>query len=164
MLRRVLSKANLIAVRNQLLPRSLLWQHPSTRLHSSNSLRAESCKSADDVIRSYDRTWLRENCHCPQCYNHSTQQRTVMFYELKPEAKTISKVEQTPSGDSITIHWQDGHMTAYSLTWLANNSYPGPVDAVERRLWKGAELKVDDLDRVPSETFLNEEAGVKRLI
>ncbi len=135
-----------------------------TRVGYSAVHRRDSNNDPVDVIKSYDRTWLRENCRCPECYSHVTSQRKLALFDLRPEQKTVSHVNMAPSGDKIVVNWQDGHVSEYDPEWLSKTSYPGERDAVERQLWDGATIRSRNLEPVPAEEVTNQEEGLKKVI
>ena len=135
-----------------------------TRVGYSAVHRRDSNNDPVDVIKSYDRTWLRENCRCPECYSHVTSQRKLALFDLRPEQKTVSHVNMAPSGDKIVVNWQDGHVSEYDPEWLSKTSYPGERDEVERELWDGATMRSRNLEPIPAEEVTTQEEGLKKVI
>jgi len=68
----------------------------------------------------YHHFWLRDNCRCASCRHPVTSQRLTDTLGISTDIEPFS-VRQ--SGDSLQIHWQDGHVTTYTFEWLASNSY-----------------------------------------
>ena len=68
----------------------------------------------------YHHFWLRDNCRCVSCQHPVTSQRLTDTLGISADIEP-SSVRQ--AGDSLQIHWQDGHVSTYTFEWLASNSY-----------------------------------------
>ena len=64
----------------------------------------------------YNATWMRDND--PIRRDLRTGERLVSVTDLPAESKMRS-AEASPPGH-ITVHWEDGHTSVYSLIWLKN--------------------------------------------
>jgi len=104
------------------------------------------------VEEEYPWVWLRDSCPCPLCYDPLSQSRIINLTEwdlnIKPAAvKTLNS--------EIEITWEDGHVSVFSLDWLAARSFRRENRERFRRsvsqpqvLW-GREL----LDNVPTADY-----------
>ena len=68
----------------------------------------------------YHYFWLRDNCRCAACLHPVTNQRLVDTLDIPADIEP-SSVNQ--AGDSLQVHWQDGHESTFTFEWLASNSY-----------------------------------------
>ena len=86
----------------------------------------------------YHHFWLRDNCRCASCQHPVTSQRLTDTLGISADIEP-SSVRQ--AGDSLQIHWQDGHVSTYTFEWLASNSYHlgdgvrGEPDLPHPRIW-----------------------------
>lgn len=115
-------------VRNGLLVARLLRQcRPFSIAAIQESVTEVSLnKRTVSVVRrsgkkdEYHHFWLRDNCRCASCQHPVTSQRLTDTLGISADIEP-SSVRQT--GDSLQIHWQDGHVSTYKFEWLASNSY-----------------------------------------
>lgn len=103
--------------------------------------------------------WLRDHCRCPTCYNADTFQKNVDNYSLKKLAVQRSDLE----GDTLTVIWQDGHRSQFSLQWLADN-FHSPGLQVERFLWDGTCMSNELLPVTPFDLHMGTEEGLKNTL
>lgn len=69
-------------------------------------------------INSYavtGKSWLRDNCRCPECIHQDTVQRLVDIFSIR-ENLDISDISADAYGTTVT--WSDGHVSKYSYNWL----------------------------------------------
>ncbi|MEM8500472.1 MAG: TauD/TfdA family dioxygenase [Pseudomonadota bacterium] len=59
--------------------------------------------------------WLRDNCQCEQCFVPSLGEKTFALASLN-EAPTVANAAE--QGDTLLIHWSDGHQSQFTLPWL----------------------------------------------
>ncbi|KAF7661574.1 hypothetical protein LDENG_00258670 [Lucifuga dentata] len=68
----------------------------------------------------FNYVWLRDHCRSASSYNAKTNQRNVdtagIDLNIRPENLTVQ-------GDNLILTWPGGHVSKYSLSWLAENSY-----------------------------------------
>ncbi|KAK7090881.1 trimethyllysine dioxygenase, mitochondrial-like [Littorina saxatilis] len=100
--------------------------------------------------------WLRDHCRCQSCYNSSTFQKNVDTYSLD----NLALLETNVEGDALSIKWQDGHITDYSLQWLDQNFY-SPGAQVERFLWDGPRMNEKPVPSTAYEHHVNSDDGLK---
>ena len=68
----------------------------------------------------YHHFWLRDNCRCAACLHPVTNQRLVDTLGIPADIEP-SSVKR--AGDSLQVHWKDGHVSMYTFEWLANHSH-----------------------------------------
>ena len=96
----------------------LFGGHPSRRQSTGGDARPEVDYSKlvpvtrqGGKTESYNAVWLRENCRCEACYDHTAQQRTVVYHQLPPESFTASHVTLTGEEGVVEVTWADGHLS-----------------------------------------------------
>ncbi|XP_020499005.2 trimethyllysine dioxygenase, mitochondrial [Labrus bergylta] len=64
--------------------------------------------------------WLRDHCRSETSYNSKTNQRNLdtanIDLNIRPDKTSVEDGQ-------LVLTWPDGHVTKYSLSWLAENSY-----------------------------------------
>ncbi|KAF9910035.1 hypothetical protein EC991_007366 [Linnemannia zychae] len=108
-------------------------RHYSTELNGKAQVNIKDKSSASVVdskvhLRWIDGTtsrfhsfWLRDHCHCPECYHSVTKQRLVNTFKIPRDVKPKS-VSLTPAGMDVT--WEhDNHKSHYPFSWLNKHSY-----------------------------------------
>ncbi|XP_056141063.1 trimethyllysine dioxygenase, mitochondrial [Lampris incognitus] len=66
--------------------------------------------------------WLRDHCRSASCYNSKTNQRSL---DTASVDLNIRPAKSRVDDGHLFLTWPDGHVTKYSLSWLAENSYEG---------------------------------------
>lgn len=107
-------------------------------------------------ISKYHHIWLRDNCHCDECYYAITKQRLLNSAAIRPDIQpTEFKIED----DKVIIVWnQDNHRSEYSIDWLIWHSYnpklipidskvKGEKEILQREYWDVQYIK-DHLPKV----------------
>ncbi|KAG0371454.1 hypothetical protein BGX24_001654 [Mortierella sp. AD032] len=75
----------------------------------------------DGTTSRFHSFWLRDHCHCPECYHSVTKQRLVNTFKIPRDVKPKS-VSLTPTGMDVT--WDhDNHKSHYPFSWLNKHSY-----------------------------------------
>ncbi|KAF9135320.1 hypothetical protein BGX30_011579 [Mortierella sp. GBA39] len=107
-------------------------RHYSTELKAQVDIKDQSSASVVDSskvhLRWKDGTtsrfhsfWLRDHCHCPECYHSVTKQRLVNTFKIPRDIKPKS-VSLSSAGLDIT--WDhENHKSHYPFTWLNRHSY-----------------------------------------
>lgn len=78
-------------------------------------------KASSGEIYEFPIIWLRENCQCPECFNHSAMARSFLMENLDLSIK-IKEVEVTQY-DDVAISWSDGHQSTYLASWLEARAF-----------------------------------------
>lgn len=74
-----------------------------------------------NVTSKYHHIWLRDNCHCEECFYAVTKQRLLNSCSVREDIKPISIKSDS---SSIKITWdQDNHESEYPVDWLILHSY-----------------------------------------
>lgn len=106
----------------------------------------------------YHYIWLRDNCHCEQCYYSVTKQRLLNSSTINAD---IKPVDIKTDGDLIKIVWdQEKHASEYSIDWLILHSYnpklvpqdlkiKGEKDLLARSYWQVKDIE----NNLPSVDF-----------
>ncbi|KAF9963703.1 hypothetical protein BGZ70_007237 [Mortierella alpina] len=65
--------------------------------------------------------WLRDHCHCPECYHSITKQRLVNTFKIP---RDVTPKSVTPTATGIEVIWSnDDHRSHYTYSWLNKHSY-----------------------------------------
>ncbi|XP_006632710.3 trimethyllysine dioxygenase, mitochondrial [Lepisosteus oculatus] len=115
------------------------------------------------LVMHFDYVWLRDHCRSASCYNAKTNQRNldtaIVELAIRPSKTRVDE-------ESLFLTWPDGHVTRFSLAWLAENSYEGQKqNAVQPRILWNAEIYTSA--KVPSvscENFMNSDQELKKFL
>ena len=78
--------------------------------------RSIAIEWADGHISTFHNIWLRDNCSCETCGDHSGGAR---FFELNMMSDDLSLAKATADKGMIELTWNsDGHVTHYDTSWL----------------------------------------------
>ncbi|MBN3323634.1 TMLH protein, partial [Atractosteus spatula] len=111
----------------------------------------------------FDYVWLRDHCRSASCYNAKTNQRNLdtanVELAIRPSKTRVDE-------ESLFLTWPDGHVTRYSLAWLAENSYEGQKqNAVQPRVLWNAEIYTSaEVPSVSCENFMNSDQELKKFL
>ncbi|XP_053703318.1 trimethyllysine dioxygenase, mitochondrial [Synchiropus splendidus] len=118
-----------------------LWRHRQVRAHAALGSSAALQRQDDCLVLHYggkqmkfNYVWLRDNCRDESSYNVQTNQRNLdtvgIDLNIRPDHSTVER-------DQLILTWPGGHVTKYSLSWLADNSYEGKKNGFmhRRMLW-----------------------------
>ncbi|KFX99128.1 hypothetical protein O988_04030 [Pseudogymnoascus sp. VKM F-3808] len=101
------------------LPRALaspFHSSPATRLPALQRPIVAQLPSGEE--KEIPTRWLRDHCHCAECVNQDTLQRS--FDSFTNTDKTPKNVASKENGLEVT--WQEtGHKSLYPWEWLATN-------------------------------------------
>lgn len=76
--------------------------------------------------------WLRDNCRCTTCFDHTAQSRVIDQLKFNPySVPTHVNVE----GDKVQITWDDGHFTEFDKEWLCRHSFEAEHQHVRERIF-----------------------------
>ncbi|KAL8595957.1 hypothetical protein ACOMHN_018269 [Nucella lapillus] len=103
--------------------------------------------------------WLRDHCRCQACYNPDTFQKNADSYSLKG----LSVVQSDVDGDALTVKWQDGHISKFSLQWIADNFYTAGPQA-EDFLWDGSRMNNEVVPVTTFDSHMGTEEGLKKTL
>ncbi|KAI8149523.1 trimethyllysine dioxygenase [Fennellomyces sp. T-0311] len=107
--------------------------------------------------------WLRDHCHCEQCYHGTTRQRLVDTFSI-PRDIAPTAVDSTPEGLEVT--WPDGHRSHYKWDWLHTHSYSPilrtsePLQGKKPKLWTSESL--NPLPVVQHDAVMESDDGLRQ--
>ncbi|XP_027886450.1 trimethyllysine dioxygenase, mitochondrial isoform X1 [Xiphophorus couchianus] len=77
----------------------------------------------------FNYVWLRDHCRSASSYNSATHQRSLdtgsIELTLRPESSAVEDGQ-------LVLTWPGGHVSKFSLSWLAENSYEGRKTVMEQ--------------------------------
>ena len=111
-----------------------------------------------DLDRELNYIWLRENCRCEICYNHSTHQKKILPHHVD---ENIRAIRTQRLGDDLVVSWSDGHSSTYSIHWLQEHYYPAAGQKTKRYLWDSQAMDINDVPRVQFNEFVVEDEALK---
>ncbi len=112
---------------------------------------------ADGAIATYPAIWLRDNC--PSAFHPQTRERVLDLLTLDPSPVLLSADH---TGETITLHYADGHTSPMPTALLSANR-PGhpaadPAD-IAPQLWR-ADLTATGIPRFPAAALLADNAAL----
>lgn len=111
----------------------------------------------------FNYVWLRDHCLSAASYNSKTNQRNLdtgsIDLTIRPES---TRVEE----DHLVITWPGGHMSKYSLSWLAENSFERKYQSAEqpRILWNSDIYKNANITSSKWDTFMSCDDELKKFL
>ncbi|XP_075876387.1 trimethyllysine dioxygenase, mitochondrial [Nelusetta ayraudi] len=138
----------------------------TAELHAA---RSETVQLHDDNIvvtcrgkqLRFNYVWLRD--HCPNSYNKSTFQREVdtatIDLSIYPESASVKD-------GNVLLTWPGGHVSKYSIQWLAENSYEATKKRVvqPRILWNSDIYKKAKIPSAKWDTFMSSDDELKTFL
>lgn len=111
---------------------------------------------------TYSHFWLRDHCHCEQCYHAVTRQRLVDTFSIPRDIQPTA-IDSLEQGLSVT--WPDGHASLYRWDWLHTHSYSpilratsDPLKPKKPLTWDATTLNVE---AIPHDAVMHTEEGLK---
>ncbi|KAM3601325.1 uncharacterized protein V6R79_010659 [Siganus canaliculatus] len=107
--------------------------------------------------------WLRDHCRSASSYNAQTNQRNVdtgsIDLSIRPDHTNVQD-------GHLVLTWPGGHVSKYSLKWLAENSYEGmKQNAVQPRiLWNSDIYTKAKIPSAKWETFMSSDDELKKFL
>ncbi|CAM4672680.1 hypothetical protein PO909_008648 [Leuciscus waleckii] len=123
-------------------------QHTDAHSSAFNYQLLSDCLALNygGLVMHFDYVWLRDHCRSASCYNSKTNQRNLDTASIDLD---IRPVKSRADEHTLFLTWPDGHVTPYSLAWLAQNSYEGQKrSAMQPRVLWDADIYTSA--RVPS--------------
>ncbi|EGV62139.1 trimethyllysine dioxygenase [Yamadazyma tenuis] len=90
----------------------------------------------DGQTSRFHNVWLRDNCHCDECYYSITKQRLLNSASID-ENIHVKSVTVDGSGPAATVHivWdQNSHSSTYPAAWLHLHSYNPVLVPVDEKI------------------------------
>jgi trimethyllysine dioxygenase len=127
----------------------------------------------DGNTSQFHSIWLRDNCHCAQCFYPATKQRLLNSATIPSNILPLSwKI--TNNGKSVVFVWNDKeHSSEYDGDWLYLHAYNprvvpldqklvGEKDILAQQFWKVSDMENNlpkvDFNSVMAATESNQEA------
>ncbi|XP_053298415.1 trimethyllysine dioxygenase, mitochondrial [Pleuronectes platessa] len=150
----------------------------STRAPLRVKLQTRACASTSSALRlhsdhlvvSYEGTqmrlnfvWLRDHCRSASSYNSKTNQRNLdtgsIELNIRPDTTAVE-------GGHLVLTWRDGHVSKYSLNWLAQNSYERKKQSTvqPRILWNSNIYKNKNVPSAKWEKFMSCDEELKQFL
>ncbi|XP_070773845.1 trimethyllysine dioxygenase, mitochondrial [Enoplosus armatus] len=146
-----------------------LWRHNmQTRACAA---RAATFQLLEDCLMlNYEGTpmllnyvWLRDHCRSASSYNPKTSQRNLDTGSID---LTIRPDHTSVEDGHLVLAWPGGHVSKYSLSWLAESSYEGkkqrPVQP--RILWNSDIYKNANVPSAKWDAFMSSDEEVKKFL
>ncbi|XP_068585594.1 trimethyllysine dioxygenase, mitochondrial [Cebidichthys violaceus] len=147
----------------------LPWRHMvQIRACAAGSATFQSLE--DCLVLNYGGTpmrfnylWLRDHCRSPSSYNSATYQRNLdtgsIDLNIRPDNTTVQD-------GHLVLTWPGGHVSKYSLSWLAENSYEAKKQSIvqPRNLWNSDIYKNANTPSAKWDTFMSSDEEVKKFL
>ncbi|XP_041808390.1 trimethyllysine dioxygenase, mitochondrial [Chelmon rostratus] len=111
----------------------------------------------------FNYVWLRDHCRSASSYDSSTNQRNLdtatIDLTIRPDSASVQD-------DHLVLTWPGGHVSKYSLSWLAENSYEGKKQSSvqPRILWNSDVYKQANIPSAKWDTFMSSDEELKRFL
>lgn len=128
----------------------------------------------DGTSTAFHYVWLRDNCHCTDCFYDTTKQRLLNSATIDENIRP----DECKYNDGFDIVWsQNGHKSRYELDWLRLHAYnprivplenklQGEKDVLKMEYWKTKDIennmpRVDYGEIMASDDATDGEAAIK---
>ncbi|XP_007545948.1 trimethyllysine dioxygenase, mitochondrial [Poecilia formosa] len=144
-------------------PRTSLLQ---VRFAASATLRLlEDCLevSYEGTPMRFNYVWLRDHCRSASSYNSATHQRSLdtgsIELTLRPESSAVEDGQ-------LVLTWPGGHVSKFSLGWLAENSHEGRKTVMEqpRILWNANVYQNARISAAKWDKFMSSDSELKKFL
>lgn len=159
-----LRKAQLLSARAE--PR-MSWGHtlPLRSAASATFRLLEDCLEItnEGTPMRFNYVWLRDHCRSASSYNPATHQRSLdtgsIDLAVRPESSAVED-------DQLVLVWPGGHVSKYSLSWLAENSYEGRKEVTEQQrvLWNANIYKNAGISAARWDKFMSCDNELKKFL
>ncbi|XP_054899601.1 trimethyllysine dioxygenase, mitochondrial [Poeciliopsis prolifica] len=111
----------------------------------------------------FNYVWLRDHCRSASSYNSATHQRSLdtgsIELTLRPESSAVDHGQ-------LVLTWPDGHVSKFSLSWLAENSYEGRKTVMEqpRILWNANIYQNASISAAKWDKFMSCDSELKEFL
>lgn len=99
-------------------------------LHTQMVNDAIRVEFADGSTSDLPHLWLRDNCQCDKCFSKSAEGRLTSLKYLDLNTHPVD-VQENQNG-SITVEWNDGHISDFTGEWLHHRAF-NPTARQKRR-------------------------------
>ncbi|XP_024122485.1 trimethyllysine dioxygenase, mitochondrial isoform X1 [Oryzias melastigma] len=149
----------------------LQWRHRALQVRACADARAATLHLLDDCLElSYGDTpmrfnyvWLRDHCRSESSYNPATNQRSLdtagIDLRVRPDSSRIEDGQ-------LVLTWPGGHVSKFSLDWLATNTYEAKKQGVvqPRVLWNADIYERADVPTASWEVFMSCDAELRKFL
>ncbi|XP_040005570.1 trimethyllysine dioxygenase, mitochondrial [Xiphias gladius] len=145
------------------------WTH-KVQIRACAATSATLQLREDCVVLNYGGTplhfnyvWLRDHCRSASSYNSNTNQRNL---DTGSVDLTIRPDNTTVEDGHLVLTWPDGHVSRYSLSWLAENSYERKKQSTvqPRILWNSDIYKNANIPSAKWDTFMSCDDELKKFL
>ncbi|KAM9348925.1 trimethyllysine dioxygenase, mitochondrial [Symphorus nematophorus] len=111
----------------------------------------------------FNYVWLRDHCRSASSYNSKTNQRNLDTGSID---LTIRPDNTSVQDGHLVLTWPGGHVSKYSLSWLAENSYEGKKQSSvqPRVLWNSDIYKKANIPSAKWDTFMSSDDELKKFL
>ncbi|XP_038069346.1 gamma-butyrobetaine dioxygenase-like [Patiria miniata] len=99
--------------------------------------------------QAYPFVWLRDNCHCPQCFHPTALGRLPSSTHHLNVDVIADVVEISADGRSLIVQWDDGHESEFLFHWLGYHRFDQSLDDQllypKQSLW-GSDVNIKSFD------------------
>ncbi|XP_043995622.1 trimethyllysine dioxygenase, mitochondrial [Gambusia affinis] len=136
------------------------------RFAASATLRLlEDCLevSYEGTPMRFNYVWLRDHCRSASSYNSATHQRNLdtgsIELTLRPESSALEDGQ-------LVLAWPGGHVSKFSLSWLAENSYEGRKTVMEQQrvLWNANIYQNASISAAKWDKFMSCDSELKKFL
>lgn len=101
---------------------------------------------SEGQVSKFHNIWLRDYCHCQDCFFDATKQKLASAATINPD---IKPTEIKVGDKEIVVVWdQDSHVSKYDFEWLWLHSYNPRLIPVKEKLQGAEELLKKELWQV----------------
>uniref|UniRef100_A0A3P9N6H4 Trimethyllysine dioxygenase, mitochondrial n=1 Tax=Poecilia reticulata TaxID=8081 RepID=A0A3P9N6H4_POERE len=136
----------------------------STSIMISCALHVKSPEvSYEGTPMRFNYVWLRDHCRSASSYNSATHQRSLdtgsLELTLRPESSAVEDGQ-------LVLTWPGGHVSEFSLGWLAENSYEGRKTVMEqpRILWNANVYQNARISAAKWDKFMSCDSELKKFL
>ncbi|XP_070699912.1 trimethyllysine dioxygenase, mitochondrial [Pempheris klunzingeri] len=157
------------ALRSGVRNAQLLWRK-GTQTRACAARSATFHLHEDCLVLNYGGTpihlnyvWLRDHCRSTSSFNSKTNQRNVdtgsIDLSIRPDSTRLED-------GHLVLTWPDGHVSKYSLSWLAENSYEGKKQRCVQPciLWNSDIYKSANIPAATWDKFMSSDDEVKKFL
>ncbi|ORX57519.1 Trimethyllysine dioxygenase [Hesseltinella vesiculosa] len=117
----------------------------------------------DNKVYTLPYFWLRDHCHCSECYHPVTRQRQVNTFAID---RQIQPTAMHCHDQHLTVEWPGGHTSDFAYDWIATHGHTGEagrdplVNPQPLRLWTSKDLNDHPRPKLTYEEVIHTETGL----
>ncbi|XP_028278006.1 trimethyllysine dioxygenase, mitochondrial isoform X2 [Parambassis ranga] len=146
------------------------WRH-KTHIRACAAASSATFRLHEDCLElscggtsmRFNYVWLRDHCRSASSYNSSTNQRNLdtgsIDLTIRPERTTVEDGQ-------LVLTWSGGHISKYSLSWLAENCYEVKKQSTEQQriLWNSDIYKNANITAAKWDKFMSCDDELKKFL